>query len=132
MIWRAVVVRLMQAAPYLLVAIGLFVGWSVFKPEPQDDVETLLDQLKAEEGWRPFVYKDSQGYATVGYGTCVDERCGGITMAMGEAMERVKVSELRAHVHDLLPWLKAQPDAVRIVCLDIAYEDGAARPAGLR
>ena len=26
---------------------------------------------------------------------------------MGEAMERVKVSELQAHVHDLLPWLSA-------------------------
>ena len=40
------------------------------------DIEKLKDELKDDEGYSRFVYKDTQGYLTIGYGLCVQEGVG--------------------------------------------------------
>jgi lysozyme len=39
--------------------------------------DSLLEQrIKTHEGESPYVYEDTLGYATIGYGRCIDKRIG--------------------------------------------------------
>ena len=40
------------------------------------NINQLAHMLKEEEGFRSHVYKDHLGYATIGYGRCIEEGIG--------------------------------------------------------
>ena len=47
----------------------------------------LLASVKKHEGWRPYAYRDSLGYLTIGYGRLIDQqKGGGITEQEGEML----------------------------------------------
>lgn len=40
-------------------------------------LEQLVEDLKADEGFVPHAYQDTEGYWTIGYGSLIDSRKGG-------------------------------------------------------
>lgn len=39
-----------------------------------NEYKDLINILKNHEGFKPYAYKDTLGYLTIGYGRCIDEK----------------------------------------------------------
>lgn len=91
------------------------------------DRQQLIEQIKGDEGWRPHVYIDTEGYQTIGYGFLVDERRGGgMPREVGEFWLARNVDGI---IHDLtrrLSWFADQPEAVQMALCNMAYQLGTA------
>ncbi|MBS6151859.1 MAG: glycoside hydrolase family protein [Campylobacter gracilis] len=104
---------------------------------------SLLENIKAHEGFRDHIYKDSLGKATIGYGFLVaalspDELKlnGGKVEPMGkEVAEKIlnlKVSKLKKRLFQCLPWLQSKPQGVQDTLIEMAYQLGLAGLMGFR
>jgi len=104
---------------------------------------SLLENIKAHEGFRDHIYKDSVGKPTVGYGFLVaalspDELKlnGGKTEPMSkEVAEKIlnlKVTKLQKRVLECLPWLSSKPQSIQDTILEMAYQLGLAGLMGFR
>ena len=83
-------------------------------------IDSVLPRLKAEEGFRMRVYRDTEGHQTIGYGFNVD---AGLTQRVASALLQAQLEELQDILSAFL-WY-ANLDPVRQgVCLDIAFNDG--------
>ncbi|HQT90405.1 MAG TPA: glycoside hydrolase family protein [Candidatus Kryptobacter bacterium] len=89
----------------------------------------LLSSIERHEGFVPYAYEDSLGYWTIGFGTLIDKRGGGITRDEGATL---LANRLNAKIEDLdtdLPWWRLLDDARQNVLAEMAYQMGV---AGLR
>lgn len=104
---------------------------------------SLLENIKAHEGFRDHIYKDSLGKATIGYGFLVaalspDELKlnGGNTEPMSkEVAEKIlnlKLKKLKKRLFQCLPWLADKPQNVQDVLTEMAYQLGLAGLMGFR
>lgn len=104
---------------------------------------SLLENIKAHEGFRDHIYKDSLGKATIGYGFLVSALSpdelklnGGKAEPMNrEAAEQIlnlKVAKLQKRVFQCLPWLESKPQGVQDVLTEMAYQLGLAGLMGFR
>lgn len=94
-----------------------------------DIIDDLLPELRTDEGWRPHVYDDSLGYATIGYGFLVDSRRGsGLPKPVAEQWLRYAVNERLEELRKLWPAFDAQPREVQLAIGNMAYQLG---PAGV-
>nr|DAP00311.1 MAG TPA: lysozyme [Caudoviricetes sp.] len=104
---------------------------------------SLLENIKAHEGFRDHIYKDSVGKATIGYGFLVaalnpDELKlnGGKVEPMGkEVAEKIlnlKLKKLGKRLFQCLPWLADKPQNVQDVLTEMAYQLGLAGLMGFR
>lgn len=96
---------------------------------------SLLESIKENEGFRSYVYKDTLGFETIGYGFKVSsltneeiELNGGSIEPMsekvaGKILER-KVKILSRKVFTALPWLEGKPQNVQDVIIEMAYQLG--------
>ena len=88
-------------------------------------IDELISDLKSDEGFVPFVYKDSLGWDTIGYGFLCDERKGvGIP---AQIAEQWLVFAATKRWNDLLldlPWLIDQPEDVQRAMANMAYQLG--------
>lgn len=92
-------------------------------------LESLLETLKSDEGWRPYVYNDSEGFATIGYGFLVDSRKGvGLPRPVAELWLRYAVNERLAELQRLWPAFDDQPEDIQLAVMNMAYQMG---PAGV-
>ena len=98
---------------------------------------SLIENIKAHEGFSARIYKDSVGKATVGYGFLVsalspDElklNGGKIEPMSREVAEKIlnlKVSKLKKRVFQCLPWLESKPQSVQDTLIEMAYQLGLA------
>lgn len=86
---------------------------------------TVADNLKAEEGWRPHVYPDSLGYATIGYGFLIDSRRGdGLPKAVGEFWLAYNIRKITEALTERWPPFAEQPPEVREALEELAYQIG--------
>jgi lysozyme len=93
-------------------------------------MKKLVQQLKRHEGFRKFVYEDTTGHWTIGYGRNVEEE--GVTekeaemMLMNDIEEKRKklVSEIN-HKYDDDLWKKLN-NARRSVLINMAFNLGVA------
>lgn len=86
---------------------------------------TVADALKAEEGWRPHVYPDSLGWATIGYGFLVDSRRGeGLPKEVAEYWLSYLVDEIRGELVGKWPPFLSQPADVRDALVLMSYQLG--------
>jgi lysozyme len=93
------------------------------------NTDALLDTLRVDEGWRPYVYDDTEGFATIGYGFLVDARKGvGLPRPVAEFWLRYAVNERLAELQRLWPAFNDQPADVQLVLGSLAYQIG---PAGV-
>lgn len=104
---------------------------------------SLIKNIKAHEGFRDHIYKDSVGKPTVGYGFLVsalspDElklNGGKIEPMSKEVAEKIlnlKVARLRKRVPECLPWLQSKPQSVQDTILEMAYQLDIAKLLGFK
>ena len=104
---------------------------------------SLLENIKAHEGFRDYIYKDSLGKATIGYGFLVsalspDELAlnNGKTEPMNKEVAdkilNLKVSRLKKQLFQCLPWLESKPQNVQDTLIEMAYQLGIAKLLGFK
>ncbi len=92
-------------------------------------VQSEIDKIAADEGYRACYYKDSLGLGTIGYGTLVMD-----TMKKGDCIDgHEAVKLLREHyniattsVDKRYPWAE---DSERLVLINLSYNMGETRLA---
>jgi lysozyme len=86
------------------------------------DTLRVCDQLKRDEGFRQYPYRDSRGVLTIGYGFNLESQ--GLTQDECITVLHQRVWRVYLQLTDALPWVK-QIDAVRqAVLLNMAYNLG--------
>lgn len=91
---------------------------------------SLLDvvaRLKLDEGFNGYVYLDSRGFATLGYGFCVDTRCG---TPLPDAVATAWLSQLASNAQSTAstyPWWSSLNDARQNVVTCLLYNLGKPR-----
>nr|DAR24490.1 MAG TPA: Tail associated lysozyme [Caudoviricetes sp.] len=104
---------------------------------------SLLENIKAHEGFRDHIYKDSVGKPTVGYGFLVaalspDElklnggKAEPMSREVAEKILNLKVARLRKRVPECLPWLASKPRGVQDTILEMAYQLDIAKLLGFK
>ena len=104
---------------------------------------SLLENIKAHEGFRDHIYKDSVGKPTVGYGFLVaalspDElklnggKVEPISREVAEKILNLKISKLKKRLFQCLPWLENKPQNVQDTLIEMAYQLGLAGLLGFR
>lgn len=83
---------------------------------------SLTERIKSEEGFRGLPYDDHLGKPTIGFGTLLP-----ITEAEGELLLRSRLRGLLVELRGALPWYASQPEPVRRVLGDLAYNLGVPR-----
>src|SRR5690606_29536448 len=89
----------------------------------QVNLDTLLSDLRRDEGWQESAYEDSLGFLTIGYGFLIDARKGGyLPREIGDKwLEHAAGKRWNALV-DRLPWLLSQPEPVQRALANMAYQ----------
>jgi lysozyme len=88
-------------------------------------IPQLISDLKSDEGWRPYAYKDSEGLLTIGYGFLVDPAKGvGLPRHIGDMWLTHAVQERASELFDRIPWLEDQPEEVQRALCNMAYQLG--------
>ena len=98
---------------------------------------SLLENIKAHEGFRREIYKDSVGKPTVGYGFLVaalspdelklnGDKVEPISKEVAEKILNLKVAKLQKRVFQCLPWLQSKPQNVQDTLIEMAYQLGLA------
>ena len=98
---------------------------------------SLLENIKAHEGFSTRIYKDSVGKPTVGYGFLVSALSpdelklnGGkvepMSKEVAEKILNLKVAKLQKRVFQCLPWLESKPQNVQDTLTEMAYQLGLA------
>lgn len=87
---------------------------------------TLEELLAREEGFIPHAYQDHLGFWTIGYGTLIDKRGGGITKQQGMMLMRGEIDEKAAELLVALPWIKKLDETRRVILQAMAYQLGTA------
>ena len=82
----------------------------------------LIEQIKESEGFRPTVYKCTEGFDTIGYGFAIKD------LVLGEdicdmILER-KVAELKLRIQQKFPFYEDMPEAVQDVIVEMCYQMG--------
>ena len=83
-------------------------------------VEEVKDILKPEEGYRRYLYKDSRGYWSIGYGLCIEEGIGeGLTESDADYLLGVSVRRRIEALEKLCGfWPRLPTDAQKVlVCM---------------
>lgn len=104
---------------------------------------SLLENIKAHEGFRDHIYKDSVGKATIGYGFLVaalspDElklnggKVEPMSKEVAEKILNLKISKLKKRLFQCLPWLQNKPQGVQDTLTEMAYQLGLAGLMGFR
>jgi lysozyme len=90
------------------------------------NIDSLLSDLRRDEGWNPTVYRDTQAFFTIGYGFLVDPKKGvGLPKFLGElwlehaALERIQL------FRKLWPAYDSQPADVQRALGNMCYQLGA-------
>lgn len=85
-------------------------------------INSLLDQLKRDEGWRPMPYRDSVGKLTIGYGRNLDDV--GISMIEGEKMLDADILRTTARLESAFPWTSTLDEVRCGVLVNMAFNMG--------
>ena len=91
----------------------------------------LLSDLKRDEGWRPFAYKDSLGYWTIGYGFLVDQkRDEGLPLEIGEIWLSKAAEDRWNDFTARVPWILNKPEDVQRALANMVYQLGVSGVLG--
>ena len=86
------------------------------------DIDPVIISLKAHEGFRSRVYKDSLGFDTIGYGFAIKD------LELSEAISTVllteKVLNLVVRIHDRFQWFRNLPNTAQCVIVNMCYQLG--------
>ncbi len=88
------------------------------------DKVRLKEDLKRDEGFVPYAYTDSLGYLTIGYGTLIDKRGGGLPEDICDELLTRHIEENIIKLNNQLPWLKKHPENVQRAVANMSYQLG--------
>jgi len=89
------------------------------------NLEKIVNEITRSEGFRNSVYKDSEGYWTIGHGILVDpRRGGGITKEESLHIVRRRLERLQVSINQNLHWTRKLSDKRREALLRMAYNLG--------
>lgn len=87
--------------------------------------ETLLAELRRDEGVVPYEYKDSLGYSTIGVGRLIDRRKGG--HLSDDEIDYLLANDVRRTIADLdraLPWWRTLAESRQRVMVNMCFNLG--------
>ena len=94
---------------------------------PTSAPTTLEEQLVRDEREVLHAYPDSEGYLTIGVGTCIDARAGcGITRDESRYLLRNRIAIAEQAVAEKLPWTNDLDPVRRAVLENMAFNEGIA------
>lgn len=85
-------------------------------------ITSLEDQLRRDEGWKSYPYKDTVGKLTIGYGRNLSDT--GITSAEGAMMLKNDIDLATMHLESTFPWTSALDEVRRAVLLNMCFNMG--------
>lgn len=88
------------------------------------NIEDVISDLEIDEGFKPYAYADSEGFLTIGYGTLIDKRKGGITEEEGAYLLRRRLAINLARLDQLRPYWRTYPDQVQRALANMTYQLG--------
>lgn len=89
------------------------------------NIEQVLESLRKDEGWSAFVYKDTLGYQTIGYGFLVDEKkSGGMPKEVGEFWLRYNVDGVINNLRRNIKHFVDMPEDIQHALVNMAYQMG--------
>lgn len=92
-----------------------------------DEINSIEEQLKRDEGFVSHAYRDSLGYLTIGIGRLIDERRGGgITLDEAYVLLRNDLAEIQQELYAELPWLEYVHPIRQAVFENMSYQLGIA------
>ena len=85
-------------------------------------MNSLIKRLKTNEGYREKVYKCSEGFDTIGYGSAIKD------MKMSEEIATMlleeRVAEIFGELERRADWVQSQPTEVQGVIIEMCYQIG--------
>ena len=95
--------------------------------------DQLIADLKTDEGWSATVYRDTEGFETIGFGFLVDpRRSGGMPREVGEYWLRFLVDQLVPSLRRALPRFDVYPEPVQRALCNMSYQLGLSGLLGFR
>lgn len=98
-----------------------------------------MPQLQKDEGFRAEAYVDTEGYLTIGYGTCIAHTGDiafdpvlSIDKTAAAYLMRVNLTAVMREMDNRWPWYSVQPLHVQMVLLNMAYNLGVPRLSGFK
>jgi len=82
-------------------------------------IDDLIKSTKTHEGYVNIVYKDSNGYDTIGYGTKLP-----LTKEECEWLLKHRLMQKIKELQDAKPFITELPDSVQNVLYEMAYQMG--------
>lgn len=87
-------------------------------------ISCLADQLRRDEGWRTYPYKDTVGKTTIGYGRNLDDV--GISPEEGDLMLANDIRAATVLLESTWPWTTALDSVRQGVLLNMTFNMGIA------
>ena len=94
------------------------------------NIDALIEELKADEGYRRFPYKCSSGKLTIGYGRNIDDV--GISDKEAEVMLMNDVQFCTAWLDKKYPWFKNLTDARQRALVNMCFNLGVTKFTGFK
>ena len=85
-------------------------------------MKDVIEQLKIHEGYKPTVYKCTEGYDTIGVGFAVKDLY--LSEEICDRILEEKLEALEERFEKKFDWFKTSPIEVRNVMLNMAYQLG--------
>lgn len=90
--------------------------------------DILENELERDEGFRPYAYRDSLGFLTIGYGRMVDQRAGGgITRDEARYLLNNDLDEVEADLDAHFSWWREMTETRQRVLANMAFNLGIAK-----
>ena len=83
---------------------------------------SLLDDIKKHEGFKPRVYKCTEGYDTIGYGFAIKDLI--IDEDIADLILMRKLDKLQQRIMANLEWWADSPEEVKDVVTNMCYQLG--------
>ena len=83
---------------------------------------TLLKQIKQHEGFKPRVYKCTEGYDTIGYGFAIKDLV--IDEDIADLILMRKLDKLQQRIMSNLEWWDDSPEEIKDVVTNMCYQLG--------
>jgi lysozyme len=93
-------------------------------------ISCLADQLRRDEGWRTYPYKDTVGKQTIGYGRNLDDV--GISPAEGDFLLANDIKAATVALESHFPWVMGLDSVRQGVLLNMVFNIGIGGLAGFK
>lgn len=93
----------------------------------------ILGCIKADEGWVPHAYHDTEGFLTIGYGFLIDSARGGeLPREVADAWLLHIVERDQRALARQLRWYPDAPEGIRVALANMCYQLGIKGLLGFR